>query len=90
MGLSIARGLGCAFAAAGLLALAACSGNNAGAPAAPSGPGAGAGVTVFTGARLIVGDGTVIENATFTLGADKHFGLVGTRPLSRCPPALRT
>jgi imidazolonepropionase-like amidohydrolase len=59
-----------------LLALAGCSGQNAGAPPAPNAPAAG--VTAFTGARLIVGDGTVIENATFTLGADKHFGLVGS------------
>jgi imidazolonepropionase-like amidohydrolase len=85
MGLSIARGLGRAFAAAGLLALAACSGNNAGAPAARSAPAADAGVTAFTGARLIVGDGTVIENATFTLGADKHFGLVGNTAVVTLP-----
>ena len=75
---SAVRGLGRGVAAAALLVLAACSGRNAGAPAAPSAPAAGAGVTAFTGARVIVGDGTVIENATFTLGADKHFGLVGS------------
>jgi imidazolonepropionase-like amidohydrolase len=74
---SIMRGLGRGLAAAALLVLAACSGRDAGAPAAPSAPAAGAGVTAFTGARLIVGDGTVIENATFTLGPDKYFGLVG-------------
>ncbi len=45
-------------------------------PAADA-PAAGAGVTAFTGARLIVGDGTVIENATFTVGPDNRFGVVG-------------
>jgi imidazolonepropionase-like amidohydrolase len=78
MRLSIVHGLGRGVAAAALLVLAACSGNNAGAPAAPGVPAPGAGVTAFTGARLIVGDGTVIENATFTLGPDKHFGVVGS------------
>jgi imidazolonepropionase-like amidohydrolase len=75
---SIARGVGRGVAAAALLALAACSGSNSGAPAAPSAAAAGSGVTAFTGGRVIVGDGTVIENATFTLGPDKHFGLVGS------------
>jgi imidazolonepropionase-like amidohydrolase len=74
---TIVHGLGRGLAAAALLVLAACSGREAGTPAAPSAAAAGAGVTAFTGARLIVGDGTVIENATFTLGPDKHFGLVG-------------
>jgi len=78
MRLSNLRGLVRGVAAAALLVLAACSGRNAGAPAAPSPSAPGAGVTAFTGARLIVGDGTVIENATFTLGPDKHFGLVGS------------
>ena len=80
---SIVRGL----ATATFFVLAACSGRDAGAPTAPGAPGApaaaraptdGAGVTAFTGARLIVGDGTVIDNSTFTLGPDKHFGLVGS------------
>jgi len=74
MRLSIVYGIGRGVAALALLMLAAWSGNNSGAPAAPA---AGAGVTAFTGARLIVGDGTVIENATFTLGPDKNFGVVG-------------
>ena len=34
-------------------------------------------MTVFQGARVIVGDGTVIEGATFTVGPDNRFGLVG-------------
>src|SRR5689334_22131196 len=72
------RGLNLGVAAAALLVLAGCSGRNAGTPGAPNAPAAGAGVTAFTGARVIVGDGTVIENATFTLGPDKHFGLVGS------------
>lgn len=74
---SIVHGLGRGIAAFVLLVLAACSGRDAGTPAAPSAPAAGAGVTAFTGARLIAGDGTVIDNATFTLGPDKHFGIVG-------------
>jgi imidazolonepropionase-like amidohydrolase len=78
------RGLGCAA----LLALAACSGRGAGTPAAPSAPAAGAGVTAFTGARLIVGDGTVIENAVFTLGPDKHFGLVGSTAAVTLPAGV--
>jgi imidazolonepropionase-like amidohydrolase len=85
---SIARGFGRGLAAAALLALGACSGNNTGAPAAPSAPAAGAGVMAFTGARLIVGDGTVIENATFTLGADKHFGLVGNTAAVTLPAGV--
>jgi imidazolonepropionase-like amidohydrolase len=78
------RGLGCAA----LLALAACSGRGAGTLAAPSAPAAGAGVTAFTGARLIVGDGTVIENAAFTLGPDKHFGLVGSTAAVTLPAGV--
>ena len=75
---STVRRSGRGLAAAALLLLAACTGRNPRAPAAPSAPTAGAGVTAFTGARVIVGDGTVIDNATFTLGPDKHFGLVGS------------
>jgi imidazolonepropionase-like amidohydrolase len=74
---SIFHTLGGGVAAFLVLVLAACSGRDAGTPAAPSAPAAGAGVTAFTGARLIVGDGTVIDNATFTLGPDHHFGIVG-------------
>ena len=71
------RGLGRGVTAAALLVLAACSGRDAGTPGAPSAPAAGVGVTAFTGARLIVGDGTVIDNATFTLEPNRHFGIVG-------------
>jgi imidazolonepropionase-like amidohydrolase len=57
------------------VALAACSGPQPSTPA--PGPAAGAGARVFTGARLIVGDGSVIEDATFTVGPDNRFGSVG-------------
>ena len=86
MRLSIARGLG--LAAAALLGLAACSGNKTPPPAAAQA--ARSGVTAFTGARLLVGDGTVIENATFTLGADKHFGLVGSTAAVTLPAGVTT
>jgi imidazolonepropionase-like amidohydrolase len=55
------------------VALVACSESTP----TPDDQAAAAGVTVFMGARLIVGDGTVIDNATFTVGADDRFGLVG-------------
>lgn len=55
--------------------LASCSGPSA--PPAAESPGPGAGTTVFTGARVIVGDGTVIDASTFTIEADGRFGLVG-------------
>jgi imidazolonepropionase-like amidohydrolase len=76
MGGSIGYGFGRGLAAVLWLALAACSGRESGAPATPDAA-AGAGVTAFTGARLIVGDGSVIENATFTVGPDNRFGIVG-------------
>ena len=88
MRLSIARGFGHGLSAAAFVALAACSGNNAGALAAPSASASVVNVTAFTGARLIVGDGTVIENATFTLGADKHFGLVGNTAAVTLPAGV--
>ena len=88
MRLSMFHRLSRGTAAASLLVLAACSGNNAGAPAAPAA--AGAGVTAFTGARLIVGDGTVIDDATFTLGPDKHFGVVGATAAVTLPAGVTT
>src|SRR5512138_2440844 len=88
MRLSMFHRLSRGTAAASLLVLAACSGNNAGAPAAPTA--AGAGVTAFTGARLIVGDGTVIDDATFTLGPDKHFGVVGATAAVTLPAGVTT
>jgi imidazolonepropionase-like amidohydrolase len=53
-------------------------------------PAAGAGVTVFTGARLLVGDGTVIDNATFTVGPDNRFGLVGPTAAVTVPAGATT
>ena len=70
---------------AALLVLAACSERPPATPATPAAPAAGAGVTAFTGARLIVGDGSVIENAVFTLGPDKHFGVVGSAAATTVP-----
>ena len=65
-----------------LAALAACSEQPSPAPEPasqpPAAPAADAGVTVFTGARLIVGDGNVIENAMFSVGPDNKFGFVGS------------
>ena len=58
-------------------------------PAADA-PAAGAGVTVFTGARLLVGDGTVIDNATFTVGPDNRFGLVGATAAVTVPAGATT
>ena len=86
----IVHGLGRGIAAVVLLVLAACSGRDTGTPAAPSAPAAGAGVTAFTGARLIVGDGTVIDNATFTLGPDHHFGVVGSTAAVTVPAGATT
>ena len=57
-----------------VLVLAACSGPT---PPTPEAAADAAGVTVFSGARLIVGDGGVIDNAVFTVGADRRFGIVG-------------
>jgi imidazolonepropionase-like amidohydrolase len=73
--------LGRPLAFIGLLALAACSGPESDQPAAGAGGGApasapaGAG-TVFTGARIIVGDGSVVENGAFIV-ADGKFATVG-------------
>ena len=60
-------------------ALAACSEQPGPAPEpADVAPAADPATTVFTGARLIVGNGTVIENATFSVGPDNRFGFVGS------------
>jgi imidazolonepropionase-like amidohydrolase len=63
-----------------LAALAACSEQPSPAPEPTAGatPAADAGVTVFAGARVIVGDGTVIDNAMFSVGPDNKFGFVGS------------
>jgi imidazolonepropionase-like amidohydrolase len=60
------------------MVLGACSGPNPATPeVADDAPNAAAGVTAFSGARLIVGDGTVIDNAVFTVGPDNRFGIIG-------------
>jgi imidazolonepropionase-like amidohydrolase len=78
-----------------LVALSACSGGDsppsesgAAAPAAPAQ--AGAGVTVFTGARLLTGDGRVIDGATFTVGPDDRFGIVGATAAVTVPAGATT
>jgi imidazolonepropionase-like amidohydrolase len=69
--------------------LAACSG-----PPAPTAPAAdtaaAAGITVFSGARLLVGDGNVIDNATFTVGPDDRFGIVGSTAAVTVPAGATT
>ena len=57
---------------------------------APESAAAAAGVTVFTGARLLVGDGTVIDNATFTVGPDNRFGIVGATAAVTVPAGAAT
>ncbi len=70
-------------------ALAACSG-----PPATTEPVAGAaaaaGGTVYIGARLLVGDGSVIDNATFTVGPDNRFGIVGATGAVTVPAGSTT
>ena len=74
-----------------LATLAACSEPPSSAPETTAdAPAAGAGVTVFTGARLLVGDGTVIDNATFTVGPDNRFGLVGATAAVTVPAGATT
>jgi imidazolonepropionase-like amidohydrolase len=58
--------------------------------APPATDAAAAGVTVFTGARVIVGYGSVIDNATFTVGADDRFGLVGATGAVTVPAGAAT
>jgi len=81
---TLRSGLEWILALGALGALAACSEQSGPAPTAeraalPSG------TTVFQGARVIVGDGTVIENATFTVGPDNTFGLVGATAAVQLP-----
>src|ERR1700741_533117 len=77
----------CALA---LAALAACSERPSPAPESAGAPAADPGVTVFTGARLLVGDGTVIDNATFTVGPDNRFGIVGATAAVTVPAGAAT
>ncbi len=71
-------------------ALAACSEQPSPAPESAGASAAAAGVTVFTGARLLVGDGTVIDNATFTVGPDNRFGIVGATAAVTVPAGAAT
>ncbi|HEX2138647.1 MAG TPA: amidohydrolase family protein [Woeseiaceae bacterium] len=63
------RGRPVLLTAVWMLAIGACS-------EAPDDPPAASAVTLFTGAKLIAGDGTVIENATFVV-EDGRFTAVG-------------
>lgn len=72
-----------------LAALAACSEQPSSTPTVATPP-ADDGVTVFTGARLLVGDGTVIDNATFTVAADNRFGVVGATAAVTVPADATT
>jgi len=70
---------GCCLSTLAALLLTACFGPNPAAPeVADDAQSAAAGVTAFSGARVIVGDGTVIDNAVFTVGPDNRFGIVGS------------
>jgi imidazolonepropionase-like amidohydrolase len=78
---TLSTGFRSSLAMLGLLALAACSRpesdqSAAGGSAPASAPAASAG-TLFTGARVIVGDGTVLENGAFVV-ADGKFATVGS------------
>ena len=85
------RTLGLVSCSLALAMLAACSESpSTGPETAADAPAAGAGVTVFTGARLLVGDGTVIDNATFTVGPDNRFGLVGATAAVTVPAGATT
>jgi imidazolonepropionase-like amidohydrolase len=75
--------------AVALAALGACSAPPATPTASEPEPG-GAGITVFTGARLLTGDGGVIDDATFTVGADNRFGLVGATAAVTVPAGATT
>ena len=71
--------------------LAACS--EQGSPPPPTAGDAApaaSGATVFSGARLIVGDGNVIDNATFTVGSDNRFGIVGATAAVTVPAGATT
>src|SRR5688572_5287614 len=72
-------------------ALAACSEQPSPAPESAGGPPAAApDVTVFTGARLLVGDGSVIDGATFVIDSDNRFGVVGATAAVNVPAGATT
>jgi imidazolonepropionase-like amidohydrolase len=70
-------------------ALAACSEQPSSTPVVVT-PAAGSGVTVYSGAQLLVGDGNVIDNGTFTVGPDNRFGLVGATATVTVPAGATT
>ena len=70
-------------------ALAACS-EPPSSTEQPGAAAAGAGVTVFTGGRLLVGDGNLIDDATFTVGPDNRFGIVGATAAVTVPAGATT
>jgi len=69
--------------------LAACSEQPSSTPVVVT-PAAGVGITVYSGARLLVGDGNVIDNATFTVGPDNRFGVVGATAAVTVPAGATT
>ena len=77
----------CLFWPCALGVLAACSEQPSSTPVVVT-PAGGAGVTVYSGARLLVGDGNVIDNATFTVGPDNRFGLVGATAAVTVPAGV--
>jgi imidazolonepropionase-like amidohydrolase len=90
MATSLRAGFRWCTSVASVVLLAACA-EPGGPPApaqSPSPPAAE--VTVFTGARVLVGDGTVIENASFTVGPDNRFGLVGSTAAMTLPAGATT
>jgi imidazolonepropionase-like amidohydrolase len=74
----------------GAVAVAACSEQPAPSPEPAAVAPPAADVTAFTGARLLVGDGTVIDGATFTVGADGRFGVVGATAAVQLPAGATT
>jgi imidazolonepropionase-like amidohydrolase len=76
--------------AAALAALAACSEQPNPPPRPAEIAAAPADVAAFSGARLLVGDGTVIDDATFTVGPDGRFGIVGATAAVQLPAGATT
>jgi imidazolonepropionase-like amidohydrolase len=88
----VVRGLDAVVFAVALGVLSGCSSGDSppGAGDQPAADPAATGVTVFRGARVLTGDGGVIENATFTVGADNRFGVVGATAAVTVPAGART
>jgi len=71
------------------ISLVACSRQEAEPVSEPGGAAPSADFTVFEGARVIVGNGDVIENAVFTVGPDRRFGIVGSAAQVTLPADAR-